>query len=226
MRPAGPWRLLVPVVAPETWAAGVTYERSRDARLPRARSPTSTTSSTRRSGPSCSSRMPPGGGRSGPASRSRSGQIPSWSVPEPELAVVIGEDGDAARGHDRQRRLGARHRGRQPALSAAGEGLRRCLRARARAAGAGRTGRSPFEIELRITAGTARPVRGRARPTGCIARSGAGLVPAPPQSRPAGSVLLTGTGIVPPDDVTLAPGQQVRSGSRNRELRNPVRPAD
>jgi 2-dehydro-3-deoxy-D-arabinonate dehydratase len=28
-----PWTLLTPVVAPETWAAGVTYERSRDARL-------------------------------------------------------------------------------------------------------------------------------------------------------------------------------------------------
>ena len=31
--PAAPWRLLAPIVAPETWAAGVTYERSRDARL-------------------------------------------------------------------------------------------------------------------------------------------------------------------------------------------------
>ena len=31
--PPDPWTLLVPLVAPETWAAGVTYERSRDARL-------------------------------------------------------------------------------------------------------------------------------------------------------------------------------------------------
>jgi 2-dehydro-3-deoxy-D-arabinonate dehydratase len=31
--PPDPWKLLVPLVAPETWAAGVTYERSRDARL-------------------------------------------------------------------------------------------------------------------------------------------------------------------------------------------------
>ena len=28
-----PWELLVPVLAPETWAAGVTYERSRSARM-------------------------------------------------------------------------------------------------------------------------------------------------------------------------------------------------
>src|SRR5947209_7539969 len=28
-----PWRLDVPLIAPETWAAGVTYQRSRDARL-------------------------------------------------------------------------------------------------------------------------------------------------------------------------------------------------
>ncbi len=31
--PPEPWRLLAPLIAPETWAAGVTYERSRDARL-------------------------------------------------------------------------------------------------------------------------------------------------------------------------------------------------
>src|SRR5947208_14443177 len=30
--PAAPWTLLTPVVAPETWAAGVTYKRSREAR--------------------------------------------------------------------------------------------------------------------------------------------------------------------------------------------------
>ena len=31
--PGEPWQLLTPLVAPETWAAGVTYERSRDARV-------------------------------------------------------------------------------------------------------------------------------------------------------------------------------------------------
>ncbi|MBV9001443.1 MAG: hypothetical protein JO304_20460, partial [Solirubrobacterales bacterium] len=33
LEPAGPWELLVPILAPETWAAGVTYERSRSARM-------------------------------------------------------------------------------------------------------------------------------------------------------------------------------------------------
>jgi 2-dehydro-3-deoxy-D-arabinonate dehydratase len=31
--PVEPWRLLAPLVAPETWAAGVTYERSRQAHV-------------------------------------------------------------------------------------------------------------------------------------------------------------------------------------------------
>ena len=31
--PPDPWRLDVPLIAPETWAAGVTYRRSREARL-------------------------------------------------------------------------------------------------------------------------------------------------------------------------------------------------
>ncbi len=33
LEPVSPWQLLVPIEAPETWAAGVTYERSRAARM-------------------------------------------------------------------------------------------------------------------------------------------------------------------------------------------------
>ena len=33
LAPDAPWELLVPIEAPETWAAGVTYERSRSARM-------------------------------------------------------------------------------------------------------------------------------------------------------------------------------------------------
>ena len=55
-----------------------------------------------------------------------------WNVPEPELALVCQRRRHDRRLHHRQRHELARHRGREPALPAAGEGLRRQLRARAR----------------------------------------------------------------------------------------------
>ena len=54
-----------------------------------------------------------------------------WNVPEPELALVLIAPA-TRRLHDRQRHELARHRGREPALSAAGQGLRRLLRRWAR----------------------------------------------------------------------------------------------
>ena len=53
-----------------------------------------------------------------------------WDVPEPELALVIARRRRDRRLHDRQRRLLALDRGREPALPAAGQGLPRLLRAR------------------------------------------------------------------------------------------------
>ena len=46
-----------------------------------------------------------------------------WSVPEPELTLVINPRGADHRLHHRQRHEFARHRGRESALSAAGQGL-------------------------------------------------------------------------------------------------------
>src|SRR6185503_16064727 len=87
--------LLPPIEAPEIWCAGVTYERSRDARLEEAESEARDVyalvyeadrpelflkdAAMRRT-------VGPGG-----AIRVRSDS--SWSVPEPELGVVIGEGG-------------------------------------------------------------------------------------------------------------------------------------
>ena len=52
-----------------------------------------------------------------------------WNVPEPELALVVSSRGDDCRLHDRQRHELARHRGRESAVPAAGQGVRRQLRA-------------------------------------------------------------------------------------------------
>ena len=98
--------MLPPVHAPEIWCAGVTYERSRDARLEEAQTEARamcTRSSTTPTGPSSSSRTPACAGRSGRADTSvpgatRAGRSPSRSsascsarAVEP-VAVTIGND--------------------------------------------------------------------------------------------------------------------------------------
>jgi 2-dehydro-3-deoxy-D-arabinonate dehydratase len=57
------------------------------------------------------------------------GATQNGSVPEPELALVINSQWTHSRMHDRQRHELPRHRGREPPVSAASQGLR-SLRAR------------------------------------------------------------------------------------------------
>src|SRR5439155_18526856 len=95
--PAASARLLAPIRAPEIWCAGVTYERSRDARLEEAETDArdvyalvydadrpelfmKDAQMRRTVGP---------GGAIGIRSDS------TWMVPEPELGVVLGERGEA-----------------------------------------------------------------------------------------------------------------------------------
>ena len=81
--PGEPWQLLTPILAPETWAAGVTYERSRDARVYESDLAASMTGFMTRRDRSCSSRTRLGAGRSGQASRSRSGPTRPGASPSP-----------------------------------------------------------------------------------------------------------------------------------------------
>ena len=127
-------RLLPPIKSQEVWAAGVTYypqphgadggvEVSRRRRLLR--------SGLRGArGRSCSSRRRRAASR-GHGQPVRIRKDSTWNVPEPELALYVSAGGDDRRLHDRQRHELPRHRGREPALPAAGEGLRRQLRPRA-----------------------------------------------------------------------------------------------
>ena len=136
--------LLAPINAPEIWCAGVTYERSRDARLEEAQTDARDVYSLvyeaerpelfmkdahmlRTVGPGGAIRLRSDstldGARAGARDRARRG-------------------GRADRGDDRERRLEPRHRRRESALHPAGEDLRRGVRARARARRARRLGRA------------------------------------------------------------------------------------
>src|ERR1700761_5552579 len=90
LAPAEPWRVLVPVVAPETWAAGVTYERSREAR--RAESRGSDVYDLIYDAERPELFLKDAGGRrtAGPGGTIAARSDATWTVPEPELAVVLG----------------------------------------------------------------------------------------------------------------------------------------
>jgi 2-dehydro-3-deoxy-D-arabinonate dehydratase len=204
--------LLAPIEAPEIWCAGVTYERSRDARLEEAQTEARDVYALvydadrpelfmkdarmlRTVGPGGSIRV-----------RSDS----SWMVPEPEVGLVFGEGGEPVAvtiGND--------------VSSRDIEGANPLYIPQAKIfAGACAIGPAlavpddwdaPFPIRLRITDSSGAELFAGETSTSRMKRSLRELAgwamrdnPIPP-----GSVLLTGTGLVPPDDYTLLPGHTV-----------------
>jgi len=205
-----PWRVLVPIVAPETWAAGVTYERSREAR---------TAESQRRDvydlvydaeRPELFLKDAAGRRTVGPGEPIAVRSDASWSVPEPELAVVLGA-------------------GARPLAVTIGndvssrdiEGANPLYLPQAkiygRACALGPALLVPldwsvsYEIELRIfdASGQLRFEDGTSTASMCRSISTLTEFLRRDNPVPAGSVLLTGTGIVPPDEMSLTPGQTV-----------------
>ena len=202
-------RSLRPIDPPEVWCSGVTYERSRDARIEESGSDVyalvydADRPELFLKDAGCRRTVGP---NEPIAIRSDS----SWNVPEPEIGLVLGEELEIVGYIDRQRRLLARHRGRESALPAAGQGVRRRLRDRARRVrprGLGRAARDLADDPRRGRDGALRrrhvdrpDEENVHRPRRWLIRDN----PVPP-----GSVLLTGTGLVPPDDFTLLPGHMV-----------------
>ncbi len=203
-------RLLAPVQSQEVWAAGVTYLRSREARV--AESPVGTDLYTRvyeASRPELFFKSP-GWRVRGPGEPIRVRADSGWDVPEPELGVVldatltpvayvIGNDVSSrsiegenalylpqAKIYDGGCALG-------PALVPVG------------------AVEPPFAIRLEIDRG-GRPLFGGESSTRLMKRPLEDLVAYLGRELwfPYGCVLLTGTGIVPPDDVSLQPGDVVR----------------
>jgi 2-dehydro-3-deoxy-D-arabinonate dehydratase len=204
-----PYRLLRPLDPPEVWCAGVTYERSRDARIEESAVEDVYSLVYEAERPelflkdaACRRTVGPGepvGIRSDSA----------WDVPEPELALVLGVGGEIAGvtiGNDVSSR---EIEGTNPLyLPQAKVFAGACALGPAVLAPAPA---EPFEIGMRIVGAGGRELYSGVTSTARMKRSFQELVafllrdnPVPP-----GSVLLTGTGLVPPDDFTLEEGHVV-----------------
>ena len=210
--PLSALHLLAPIRAPEIWCAGVTYERSRDARLEEAKTDARDVyalvyDADRPELFMKDAHMLRTVGPGGPI-RVRSDS--SWMVPEPELALVLGEGGEPVAGT-----IG------NDVSSRDIEGTNPLYLPQAKIfAGACALGPAlavpddwdaPFPIRLRILDADGSELFVGETSTERMKRSprelAAWLVrdnPVPP-----GSVLLTGTGLIPPDDYTLEPGHTV-----------------
>jgi 2-dehydro-3-deoxy-D-arabinonate dehydratase len=205
-----PYELLLPVEPPEVWCAGVTYERSRDARIEESSVRDVYTLVYDAPRPELFLKDAACRRTVGPGSPIGIRDDSTWNVPEPEIALVLGEHGRIAGltiGND--------------VSSRDIEGANPLYLPQAKVyAGACALGPAvyepehrdaPLRIHMRVVDGLGRPVYEAETFTARMRRSYAELVewlfvdnPVPP-----GSVLLTGTGLVPPDSFTLLPGHVV-----------------
>jgi 2-dehydro-3-deoxy-D-arabinonate dehydratase len=207
-----PLQLLAPLVPPETWAAGVTYERSRDARVDEsqveARDVYNLVYDAER--PELFLKDAAGRRTVGPGAAIGVRSDAQWTVPEPELALVLDSEGEllgATIGND----VTARDVEAANPLYLPQAKLFAAACALGPAIVPPEDWSQPFEIKLRIIGPAGDVVYEAQTSTARMRRTfeelAAWVVRENPV--PAGSVLLTGTGLVPPDDVTLVPGQQV-----------------
>jgi 2-dehydro-3-deoxy-D-arabinonate dehydratase len=222
-----PWRLLAPLVPPETWAAGVTYERSRRARVAESRVHDVYDLVYEAQRPELFLKDAAGRRTVGPREAIGVRADSGWNVPEPEIALVLGADGGPVAvtiGND--------------VSSRDIEGANPLYLPQAKIyAGACALGPAllvpddwsvPFDIELVVRGGDGAVVFAGTTSTASMRRSFGELVEYVQRDNPLGpgTVLLTGTGVVPPDEVTLQAGQTVEIAVPGiGRLINPVRPA-
>jgi 2-dehydro-3-deoxy-D-arabinonate dehydratase len=204
------WTLVAPIDAPEVWCAGVTYERSRDARVEESRVEDVYSLVYDAERPELFLKDAGGRRTVGPGEPIGVRSDSAWNVPEPEVAIVLGERGAPLAvtiGNDVSSR---EIEGENPLyLPQAKVYAGACALGPALYVPEDWT--QPFEIELRIReAGGAVAFEGRTS-TARMKRSFEDLIAFLVRDNPvpSGSVLLTGTGLVPPDDFTLEPGHVV-----------------
>jgi 2-dehydro-3-deoxy-D-arabinonate dehydratase len=219
-----PLTLLVPVNAPETWAAGVTYERSRAARKHESRGLDVYDLVYEAERPELFLKDSAGRRTVGPGEPIAIRADSEWTVPEPELALVLGADGDplgVTIGNDVSSRD----------IEGANPLYLPQAKIYARSCALGPAVLVPddlsaeLEIELHIFDAAGEPVFDGTTSTANMRRSFDELIDYLRRDNPIprGTVLLTGTGIVPPDDFTLQPGQSVEIHVPGLgTLRNPV----
>lgn len=205
-----PYRLLAPIDAPEVWAAGVTYERSRDARVAESEAAKDVYAHVYDADrPEIFLKDAAGRRTVGPGGDAGLRPESTWTVPEPELALVLAADGSVlaltiaddvtARDVEAQNPLYLP----QAKLFGGGLVLGPCLVAAAPDA--------PRAIDVTIDAADGSRVWEASTSTARMKRTCAELIDWLRRSNPLpdGCVLCTGTGVVPPDDVALAPGMRV-----------------
>lgn len=201
--------LVRPIDPPEVWCAGVTYERSRDARIEESGSDVyalvydADRPELFLKDAQCRRTVGP---NEPVAIRSDA----TWNVPEPEIGVVLGHDLEIV-GYTIGNDVSSRDiEGANPLyLPQAKVFAAAC--ALGPAVYVPDDWDAPLSIELTIRdAGGAELFSGRTS-TAKMKRTFPDLVSWLVRDNPvpAGSVLLTGTGLVPPDDFTLLPGHVV-----------------
>lgn len=218
-------RLLPPVGAPEVWAAGVTYERSREARNAETKVKDSVYDrvySAER--PELFFKATQGRVVS-PGKNLRLRSDSRWMVPEPELGVVLSKSGDIV-GFTIGNDLSSRDiEGENPLyLPQAKVFAGSCSFGPAVLWNTGDMDPMAWSISLTILRDGEVAFFGEV-PFSQLRRSIAELVSYLLRDNEIldGTVLLTGTGIVPPDDFTLSPGDVVEiSIPQIGVLSNPV----
>lgn len=217
-------RLLAPLRPPEVWCSGVTYERSRDARMEESavKDVYALVYAARR--PELFLKDAECRRTVGPGEPIGVREDSTWNVPEPEIGLVLGRRGEIL-GYTIGNDVSSRDiEGANPLyLAQAKVYAGACSIGPAVYVDRGEP--SAFEIYIRVLDGDGRTVYSDSTSTARMTRSFTELTswlvrdnPVPP-----GSVLLTGTGLVPPDDFSLVPGHVVEIHvPRIGTLRNPV----
>jgi 2-dehydro-3-deoxy-D-arabinonate dehydratase len=214
--------VLAPVESQEVWAAGVTYRKSRDARIEEAAEATPYDLVYEAERPELFFKSA-GWRARGPGQYVAVRGDSAWDVPEPELALIIAADGGIA-GYSIGDDVSSRSiEGENPLYLPQAKvydgscAVGPCI-VPASAAG------PPFGIRLEVERGGTGVFAGETS-TGQMRRSLPDLARwlRSALSFPAGAVLLTGTGIVPGPPFTLTEGDTVRiSIDSLGTLENPV----
>jgi 2-dehydro-3-deoxy-D-arabinonate dehydratase len=216
--------LAMPVEPPEVWGAGVTYQRSLDARMEESQAQDLYALVYGAERPELFLKDAACRRTVGPGEPIGVRADSTWDVPEPEIVVVLGDGGSLAGltiGND--------------VSSRDIEGTNPLYLPQAKIfAGACAIGpavlvpddwEAPLEIHMRITGTDGGELFSGETSTGKMQRSFPELVEWLLRDNPVPdcSILFTGTGLVPPDDFTLEPGHTVEiTVPEIGTLRNPV----
>lgn len=205
--------LLLPVVPPEVWAAGVTYERSREARL----AETTTVGIYDR----VYEAERPEVFLKATASRCVGPNVPvgiradsRWTVPEPELGVVLGAEGEVL-GYTLGNDMSARDiEGENPLYLPQTKIYRACCSLGPTVLVTDEPVEGRLALWCRIRRGNREIFRGEVS-TSRLRRPIAELIAYLRRANdiPPMTVLLTGTGIVPPDDFACEEGDLIEIGA-------------